>query len=92
MNSVHFSEENSEGFVCPKCTQISNSYDSLKEHIKENHPKSCNICHEEVKNMSAHIREFNFCVELSVFLSEGRFLHEIVVICIIYPYILLRQI
>ena len=43
MNSVHFSEEN-EGFVCPKCTQISNSYDSLKEHIKENHPKSCNIC------------------------------------------------
>ena len=55
MNSVHFSEEN-EGFVCPKCTQISNSYDSLKEHIKENHPKSCNICNEEVKNMSAHIR------------------------------------
>ena len=37
----------------------------------------------------ARHREFNFCAELRVFLSKGRFLLEIVVI---YSYILVHQI
>ena len=57
MNTFHESDTNSsQGFKCPKCIETFDSYDTLKNHIKNQHPKKCSLCNEEVKNMSVHMR------------------------------------
>ena len=56
MNSIHNNSSTDQGLKCPKCEQFYSSYDNLKDHIKDEHPKTCSICNQEVKNMSAHIR------------------------------------
>ena len=41
---------------CPKCSETFEDFQKLKEHIQSDHPKSCSICNQEVKNLSVHMR------------------------------------
>ena len=41
---------------CPKCHQTFSDFQDLKQHIQNEHPKTCSICEREVKNLSVHMR------------------------------------
>ena len=56
MNSQHYNSVEDKGFKCPKCELFYESEAELREHIKDEHPKTCSICQQTVKNMSAHMR------------------------------------